>query len=212
MEMTDIDPFDCALDDFPASSDASNAAAVETQVEEEAIVDSGRAEGREAGLKEGFKEGRLLGQKTGVEYGMEVGFASGLLETIREAMMEGRIPEKSLERIAKSANDLEKAINDFPSSEESIRNLFRSKSIHNNENENENDDEQWRRNNEEEEDIRAKLQRIRARCKVLAAKLGIPHHSLKTILVDASRNKAVANSATTESATPLESATGDQDW
>ena len=208
--MRDIDPFDCAFDDFPASSDASNAAAVETHVEEEAIVASGRAEGREAGLKEGFKEGRLLGQKTGVEYGMEVGFATGLLEAVREAIVEDRIPEKSLERIAKSANDLEKAIDDFPSSQESIRNLFRYKSIHNNEDEN--DDEQRRSHNEEEEHIRAKLQRIRARSKVLAAKLGIPHHSLKTVLAEASRNKAVANSASSNSETPLENAAGDQDW
>jgi len=204
------DPFDCAFDDFPVSSDASTAAAVENHVEEEAIVASGRAEGREAGLREGFKEGRLLGQTTGVEYGMEIGFAAGLVEAVRHAIAEGQIPEKSIKRITKSANDLEKAIEDFPSSQESIRErLFQSKSIKNDGDEN--DDEQWQNKNDKEEDVRAKLQRIRARCKVLAAKLGIPHHSLKTILAETSNNKAAAKDSNSNNGV-TEIAGGDQDW
>ncbi len=209
-ENANYDPFDCGFDDFLTSSDASTAAAIETHVEEEAIVASGRAEGREAGLQEGFREGRLLGQTTGVEYGMEIGFAAGLLEAVRQAIAEGQLPEKSIERITKSANDLEKAIDDFPSSQESIRErLFQSKSIKNDDDEN--GDEQSQRHHDKEEDVRAKLQRIRARCKVLAAKLGIPHHSLKTIMADTSQNKAAAKASNSNNGI-AESTGGDQDW
>ena len=222
------DPFDCALDDeddYSRTSDPSTSAAIEAAVEEETIVARGRKEGREAGLGQGFNDGRLIGQKTGVEYGMEIGFATGLLEAVRQGINSGDLsPMGSLDRITKSANDLEKAIHDFPSSEESIKKrLFRStshseKSIINiSSSNNDNDDykQLQRRDGSSEENIRAKLQRIRARCKVLAAKLGIPHHSLKTVLAEASQNKVAKTSLASSSKDgerQSESGGSNQDW
>ena len=217
-----IDPFDCALDDqdeYPRrNSDASTAAAIEAVIEEDAIVESGRKEGREAGLREGFRDGRLLGQKTGVEYGMEIGFAIGLLEAVRQSIDAGDLASLgSLDRITKSTNDLEKAIQDFPSSKDSIKKrLFQSSqgsSDMMDNNQNDSDDEHLQRlDGSNEEDVRTKLQRIRARCKVLAAKLGIPHHSLKTILAESSRNKtAIATSASMPNDFSGRSG-DDQDW
>jgi len=224
--MTDTnDPFDGTFDetawaaDGTINSDASTAAAVETAMEEEAVVEKGRAEGREAGLLEGFKEGRLLGQTTGVEYGMEIGFATGLLEAVRESIKSGGVSTPSsgsLDRIVKSADDLERAIRDFPSSEDAIRKrLFRSGEGGNIDKELDgrhdvDDEELQTRSGSSEEDIRAKLQRIRARCKVLAAKLGIPHHSLKTVLAEASRNRESAAASSTPSLSTDEGV--DQEW
>ena len=217
-----MDPFDCALDDqdeYPRrNSDASTAAAIEAVIEEEAIVESGRKEGREAGLREGFRDGRLLGQTTGVEYGMELGFAIGLLEAVRQGVDSGDLASLgSLDRITKSADDLEKTIHGFPASEDSIRKrLFGSSqgngNIMDNNQIDDEDEHSQSRDSPSKEDVRAQLQRIRARCKVLSAKLGIPHHSLKTILSDSSKNKTATAPSASTSSDISESGGGDQDW
>jgi hypothetical protein len=226
--MKTTDPFDCTFDETACvadgnwTSDASTAAAVEVAIEEEAVVAQGRKEGREAGLLEGFKDGRFLGQTKGVDYGMEIGFATGLLEAVRSAIASNSlsVPSSSsgsLDRIVKSADDLEKAIRDFPACEETIRKrIFRSKDRTTiDDNDKDDDGEQAQKNDGlNKEDVRSKLQRIRARCKVLVAKLGIPHHSLKTVLAEASQNKAAASSPSLSKngATHSESGGGNQDW
>jgi hypothetical protein len=235
--MKTIDPFDCTFDETAVygnwTSDASTTVAVEAVIEEEAIVAQGRKEGREAGLMEGFRDGRLLGQTKGVDYGMEIGFATGLLEAVRSVIASNSLSAKhlsssssssgSLDRIVKSADDLEKAIRDFPACEETIRKrLFRTNDRNtiddeDNDDDNEEDEDEQVQNNTgpSTEDVRSKLQRIRARCKVLVAKLGIPRHSLKTILTEASQNKASAASSPSLSkngAIHLANGGGHQDW
>ena len=233
--MKTTDPFDCTFDETALdgnwASDVSTAVAVEAVIEEEAIVAQGRKEGREAGLLEGFNDGRSLGQTKGVDYGMEIGFATGLLEAVRSAIASNSLSVRpssssssssssgSLDRIVKSADDLEKAIRDFPACEETIRKrLFRTNdrsTIDNNDNDESKDEQVQNKTGPNIEDVRSKLQRIRARCKVLVAKLGIPHHSLKTILAEASQNKASSASSPSLSkngAIQSDSGGGNQDW
>jgi hypothetical protein len=93
-----------------------------------------------------------------------------------------------MDRLQKSVYELQKAIDDFPKNAEELLALS---SAHN-------DDVLAEDDNEEEDasdggrkvlDIRDKLQRIKARYKVVMAKLGIPHHSLKTVLQNRQRGE-----------------------
>ena len=111
-------------------------------------------------------------------------------------------------------DELEKAIAAFPADEDDIRKrLFRStngkaKSLgavgpaqEEGEYNDDDDDETTERepDSKKEEDVREILQRIRARCKVLTAKLGIPHHSLKNIMAEAAKTKAAAAASSSSS-------------
>mmetsp|Transcript_17598 Transcript_17598/g.40176 ORF Transcript_17598/g.40176 Transcript_17598/m.40176 type:complete len:221 (-) Transcript_17598:1882-2544(-) len=212
-----IDPFDCGFDSDLVGVPVGGAAG------EAAIVDEGRAEGREAGILEGFQEGRTLGQTTGVGHGMEVGFATGLLEAVREALASGDLSpstafsEGSLDRIAASAESLEKAIGGFPSSsrDEIEGRLFRSGTR----DAGDGDDDGDPGGGDSQEDVRAKLQRIRARCKVLAAKLGIPHHSLNKLMAEAAAagrsleaEDSVASPLPREREAPASVEGGNREW
>ena len=164
------------------------------------VFDEGRAEGEKEGLLAGFKDGRIIGQRNGIDYGMEIGFALGLIEAVRKKIVCSSSSSSSssfVDSVLVSVTKLEKAISEFPVDEDEIRKrLFRSGSSidrkQSSREENEDDDEEGAYNNDsnnsekeiesKEEDVREILQRIRARCKVLTAKLGIPHHSLKNVM------------------------------
>jgi uncharacterized protein YoxC len=145
----------------------------------------------------------MLGASKGLEIGLEIGFAKGLLEVCRKRIdtltkkddnIEGDVTETSTSaktssraRLERSIDELERAIQDFPSSAELFAASL-SNNLHRNESEtqaslqNEAGDVQGA-----EVDVQAKLQRIRARCKVLTVQLGIPYHSLKRVMDDALR-------------------------
>ena len=162
------------------------------------VFDEGRAEGEKEGLLTGYKDGRLIGQRNGIDYGMEIGFALGLIEAVRKKILCSSSSSSFVDSVLVSVTKLEKAISEFPVDEDEIRRrLFRSGSStdrkQSSREEYEDDDEEEAYNNNDsnnsekeieskEEDVREILQRIRARCKVLTAKLGIPHHSLKNVM------------------------------
>ena len=163
------------------------------------VFDEGRAEGEKEGLLTGYKDGRIIGQRNGIDYGMEIGFALGLIEAVRKKILCTSSSSSSfVDSVLLSVTKLEKAISEFPVDEDEIRRrLFRSGSStdrkQSSREEYEDDDKEEEAynndsNNSEkeieskEEDVREILQRIRARCKVLTAKLGIPHHSLKNVM------------------------------
>ncbi|VEU44856.1 unnamed protein product [Pseudo-nitzschia multistriata] len=194
------DPFDCAF-----NSDLSDVQSTFDEVVlggEVSAIEEGRVLGKEEGLLTGFREGGVLGHKTGIDYGMEIGFALGLLQAVRESvLLEGSdltSSSSSLDRIRKSVDELEKAINDFPSSEEDIRRrLFQSsdkeKNVHFRDRDcDEEDGKNHNQQTQAEEDVRAQLQRIRARSKVLTARLGIPRHSLKNSMSEAAKKMALS--------------------
>ncbi|OEU20013.1 hypothetical protein FRACYDRAFT_236075 [Fragilariopsis cylindrus CCMP1102] len=157
--------------------------------------------GEKEGLLTGYKDGRIIGQRNGIDYGMEIGFALGLIEAVRKKILCSSSSSSSfVDSVLLSVTKLEKAISEFPVDEDEIRRrLFRSGSStdqkQSSREEYEDDDQEEEAYNndsnnsekeidskEEEEDVREILQRIRARCKVLTAKLGIPHHSLKNVM------------------------------
>lgn len=164
------------------------------------VFDEGRAEGEKEGLLTGYKDGRIIGQRNGIDYGMEIGFALGLIEAVRKKILCSSSSSSFVDSVLLSVTKLEKAISEFPVDEDEIRRrLFRSGSStdrkQSSREEYEDDDKEEEAYNndsnnsekeieskEEEEDVREILQRIRARCKVLTAKLGIPHHSLKNVM------------------------------
>jgi hypothetical protein len=161
------------------------------------VFDEGRAEGKKEGLLAGYKDGRIIGQRNGIDYGMEIGFALGLIEAVRKKILCSSSSSSFVDSVLVSVTKLEKAISEFPVDEDEIRRrLFRSSSSsdrkQSSREEYEDDDEEEAYNNDsnnsekeiisKEEDVREILQRIRARCKVLTAKLGIPHHSLKNVM------------------------------
>jgi hypothetical protein len=161
------------------------------------VFDEGRAEGEKEGLLAGYIDGRIIGQRNGIDYGMEIGFALGLIEAVRKKILCSSSSSSFVDSVLVSVTKLEKAISEFPVDEDEIRRrLFRSESSSDRKKssreEYEDDDEEEAYNNDsnnsekeiesKEEDVREILQRIRARCKVLTAKLGIPHHSLKNVM------------------------------
>ena len=171
-----VDFFD--VDDFnrPGADDTAKSATTH-----------GTEDGRAAGEAASFLEGQMLGASKGLEIGIEIGFAQGLLEIAREHLaalakvgtgesnnptcisVSGTTPMHV--RVQRSVDELEGAIKDFPTSTE----LFRQRdTLHDGD-----------MGPSLGVDVREKLQRIRARCKVLTVQLGIPHHSLKRVMDDA---------------------------
>jgi Domain of unknown function (DUF4807) len=161
----------------------------------EDALQQGRLEGMQAGKEAGFREGRVLGQVKGVDYGMELGFATGILEAVQEWIRKEKVKNKgkvnnrdktqesgndvAMDRIEKTCQNLHQAIQDFPS----IDRLFREQVK-----ETEKESSDIPESSSEaaasaaQDDIRHQLQRIRALTKVLVTKLGMPHHSLSSVL------------------------------
>jgi len=145
-------------------------------------LQAGRTEGREAGALAGFREGRGLGQTKGLEFGLEVGFYQGVVKALRG--------KHHNDRIQKNIEKLQEAIDDFPTPDE----LFEATKHHISMSEmrsqnpvtghpDEHDDSE----NPSKFDILNKLQRIRARFKLLTVQLGKPKFSLKNVLEDSLR-------------------------
>lgn len=132
-------------------------------------LEDGRSQGREAGASAGFREGEGLGQVKGLEYGIELGFYRGVLAAL--------IKRTHTERIQKSLKNFENAIGDFPSADE-LFDYFDASDMKTNLQRAVNDDSE----DNARFDILHKMQRIRARYKLLMVQLGMPLLSLRSSL------------------------------
>ncbi len=149
-------------------------------------LQQGKAEGRDAGSLAGFKDGLALGQNKGLEFGLEIGFYQGVLEALRQ--------KDWSDRILKTIDKVQEAMDDFPSVDQvfapsnssssststttnhatEMSSLVRSSNL---DNMDQNDSEDVIKL-----DILNKLQRIRARFKLLTVQLGKPQFSLRNSL------------------------------
>ena len=118
----------------------------------------GCSEGHIGGLHQGFVDGQKLGTTKGVEYGMELGFLKGILYGIEMQRLPAVELEKQ-EKVRTSVKELQHMIQTFPSPEE----LFHV-------------------NDAERMDIATRLQRIRAKYKLLTVQLHIPYITLKDVM------------------------------
>jgi hypothetical protein len=149
----------------------------------------GETEGQAAGSLAGFNEGRGLGRTKGVEFGMELGFVRGVIKEISNLEDRG-------EKIQHSLEQLTRALDDFPSPDQMFEQVHQSmEEIH------DHDDSEEPVNTDERLNIQHKMQRIRARFKLLMVQLGQPHFSLKQVMDEA--NAAGTNEA---------QVTGDNEW
>ena len=118
----------------------------------------GCAEGRIGGLHQGYVDGQKLGTTKGVEYGMELGFLQGILHEIEMHVLSAVDLEKQ-EKLRTSVKELQHMIQTFPSPEE----LFNV-------------------NDAERMDIATRLQRLRAKYKLLTIQLRIPCVTLREVM------------------------------
>lgn len=149
-------------------------------------LQQGRMEGREAGALAGFRDGQKLGQIKGLEFGLEVGFYQGALIALRQREWNDRIQQ--------SIDKVQDAINGFPCPDQVFAASNRSKGNTANEdsmarwiNNSSNSSKMDGDDDDDSEDIAKldilnKLQRIRARFKLLTVQLGKPHFSLQQAL------------------------------
>lgn len=126
----------------------------------EGAQEQGRDEGYAAGLRKGFEDGQQLGNAKGMEFGMELGFLLGLVSEIETRILPTVDAEKH-DKVIKSLKELTGMIRAFP-----------------------NPDELFRESEEERMDIAARLQRVRAKYKVLTVQLHLPYITLKDVLTE----------------------------
>jgi hypothetical protein len=171
--------------------------------------EDGERLGEEAGLEAGFREGHGLGIITGTEYGMELGFYKGVCSAVAAHQ------EVLEDRTKKTVADLRLALDDFPGPDQ----VFRERQQQQHQDQHTNDDEGHEHgqhaaephgdddddsehpaaasNSSSEANIPHKMQRIRARFKLLTVQLGIPHFSLKLVFDEAARASAITTAPDT---------------
>jgi hypothetical protein len=156
----------------------------------ESSLQQGEAEGLEAGRFAGYRDGQALGWTKGLEFGMELGFIKGFLNHLQEDCTQRS------NRVLHSIERLKKALED-----ESLHpdQIFRDQQHAAQELKNSYDDSE----DDSKLNVVAKMQRIRARFKVICVQIGIPRFSLKEIMDDA---------AEASSSTSPEENKGDSEW
>jgi len=197
--------------------------------------DSGRDEGHAAGLKAGYDEGRKLGHQKGLEVGIELGYMHGVATTIQTEVLPTMAQDaqddsnsiRRVQKIEKSIDELIEAIDGFPSPDE----IFRREEIPASSGgvEYDHDDELHRNDsdgtqeaaaietNDEAVDISGRMQRIRAKFKLLCVQLKVPELSLTKVMDDAKSTAATpsVSNETNKERTSKDtdgSAEGHQDW
>jgi len=168
------------------------------------------AEGRRLGVVDGraagFGQGYATGLVSATDLGLELGFVRGVVEVLQQQLQLSLIHED--ERVQKSIDCLQKALDDFPSpaavfppnhgtggGEEDPR--MRTSEEDSNHNDNTTDEFSTSSSSlkaEEgagEDDVAGKMQRIRARFKLLMVQLGLPHFSLKRVMDQAATGTTV---------------------
>jgi hypothetical protein len=181
--------------------------------------EAGQMEGRAAGELAGFRDGQALGQTKGLEFGMEIGFIRGVLQALEEEEEEEEesIRNKNSDRVRKSMQGLRQALADFPTPDQMLEQqaaLQMTPHAHNDNNSNDHLDDSEDPSSNTKLDILAKLQRIRARFKLLMVQLGMPQFSLKQVMLEAEANSndGNANANTNTKIQTIPEATGNTEW
>ena len=210
----------------------------------QANFDDGHREGSEAGLQAGYNEGRKLGQQKAVEVGIELGYMRGVAEAIRQSIVTsisassddknlGETDDtgatlRKMEKIGKSANELLSMIDAFPSPDEIFQQATDDVSEEKQQPshgdgedsnaEESGDSEQSKAQSGGPVDISGRMQRIRAKFKLLCVQLKMPEISLSRVMEeakkDAGKNDAITNEKDATGGNLSEEITpgGDQDW
>jgi hypothetical protein len=168
--------------------------------------EEGEQLGRDAGLEAGFRDGHGMGVNTGTEYGMELGFFKGVCSAVEAAANSNQLVSE--ERIKKTVADLRLALDNFPGPDQVFREGQRQprhphtddddggEHVHEHASEQDDDDDDDDNGDSEhaasesKKNILHKMQRIRARFKLLTVQLGIPHFSLKQVFDEAATSSA----------------------
>ncbi|KAL3927756.1 MAG: hypothetical protein SGBAC_012951 [Bacillariaceae sp.] len=145
----------------------------------------GEISGSQAGRLAGFKDGKAMGQVKGFELGMEIGFIRGFLE----ALEQDSTLEKN-ERIQRSIDQLHKVLKEESLQPDAIfqeNNKLSAKAEAGPLSQSQ-DSEQEPVTDSSKVDVESKLQRIRARFKVLIVQLKLPQSSLKDCMDEAAKS------------------------
>mmetsp|Transcript_4455 Transcript_4455/g.12398 ORF Transcript_4455/g.12398 Transcript_4455/m.12398 type:complete len:205 (-) Transcript_4455:45-659(-) len=157
-------------------------------------LEKGRAEGHAAGLKSGFEDGRSLGRIKGLEIGIELGYMRGVAIAINKRVMSPLEKETAdtegcgrAEKVRKVLKELINAIDSFPSPDEMFADTGDTSLL------NGTDGgvtgtmtrKEAMQPTQERPDIAGKLQRIRAKFKLLLVQLKLPQLSLKKVMDEA---------------------------
>jgi hypothetical protein len=141
-------------------------------------LEEGKAQGREAGALAGFRDGQALGRTKGIEFGMELGFIRGFLSVLAEP---------TNDRIQRSMHELVRALEDFPGPDAMFEQVLKQQQQPATSSDKDDSEDPTKL------DVIAKMQRIRARFKLLTVQLKIPHYSLKQVMDEAaSHHKTTA--------------------
>ena len=210
----------------------------------QANFDDGHREGSEAGLLAGYNEGRKLGQQKAVEVGIELGYMRGVAEAIiRQSIVtpnaaalgvkvlgaddDAGAALRKIEKIKKSADELLSMIDAFPSPDEIFQQAIDDGSEEKQLSHDEGDDSNAEENGDSEEikgqsggpvDISGRMQRIRAKFKLLCVQLKMPEISLSRVMEDAKKNagesNAMSNSKEVTGSNPSQelASGGNEDW
>lgn len=185
--------------------------------------DDGRREGSEAGLQAGFNEGRKLGQQKAIEVGIELGYMRGVAEAIRQSMVVSNSASsddknldakddtdatlRKMEKIGKSADELLSMIDAFPTPDEIFQqatdDASEEKQLSHDDGEDSNaegigDSEQEKARDSGPVDISGRIQRIRAKFKLLCVQLKTPEISLSKVMEEAKKNAGKVDKIPTE--------------
>lgn len=163
------------------------------------VQQDGRERGRQDGSIGGYNEGYNIGRTTALSNGMEVGFIQGvLLYLMTEGSLSAILEEnEKVERARKSIQLLQIALDEFPAPDTLIIDRSTENQTIGETNGDNNDNVD---NINTANDISKKLQRIRARFKLLMVQIGLSHVSLQKLMdinLHASANANVNNSDNT---------------
>ena len=156
----------------------------------EESVQQGETSGKEAGRLAGFRDGKAMGQVKGFELGMEVGFIRGFLEALEQDQNVSKN-----ERIQRSIDQLQRILEEeslqpeviFQDAQSVIAMASKKYEEPPTETTSDEDDEDSP-NGESKVDVESKLQRIRARFKVLIVQLKMSKSTLKDVMDEAGKS------------------------
>ena len=173
-----------------------------------AAMAEGQRQGSRAGRAAGWRQGYTTGRTTAVEYGTELGFVRGVVETLPQRMLavandSDNDDDDCDTRLRDSIQHLLAALDAFPKSADVFPNSVPTgisisnntdphKPRHDGDSHHATEELDGDKKNEEEgqidvasdqdDDVAVKMQRVRARFKLLMVQLGVPHFSLKHLM------------------------------
>ena len=163
-----------------------------------AAMAEGQRQGSRAGRAAGWRQGYTTGRTTAVEYGTELGFVRGVVETLPQHMLD----DDDDTRLRDSIQHLLSALDAFPKSADVFPNsvptsISNSSSTDPHEPRHDGDSHHAKAEldgdkkkeegqidvaSDQDDDVAVKMQRVRARFKLLMVQLGVPHFSLKHLM------------------------------